>query len=270
MRVVNDFLEGNGAPIFLLTSQVGGLGLTLTRADRVIVVDPAWNPSTDNQSVDRAYRIRQNKDVIVYRLMTCGTVEEKIYRKQIYKGGLFKTATEHKEQKNRFGTLDLRELFSLPKEGFDVSLTQQQLYEEHDRQHTVYGILLNFEIFTGLLYYSGHTIRGSSTAGSSFSSSLQERNVNGAEYAFKPKDVNINKKPSSPIKQRINRLSQTLANKAMVSRLPDKGEKIQKQIGELNSELYRLGKVEAQGNERNVIDLELNDDITGEFQRVVT
>lgn len=39
-----DFQEGIGAPIFLLTSQVGGLGLTLTRADRVIVVDPAWNP----------------------------------------------------------------------------------------------------------------------------------------------------------------------------------------------------------------------------------
>jgi len=39
-----DFQEGSGAPIFLLTSQVGGLGLTLTKADRVIVVDPAWNP----------------------------------------------------------------------------------------------------------------------------------------------------------------------------------------------------------------------------------
>lgn len=41
---LQDFQEGNGAPIFLLTSQVGGLGLTLTKADRVIVVDPAWNP----------------------------------------------------------------------------------------------------------------------------------------------------------------------------------------------------------------------------------
>lgn len=41
---VKDFQEGRGAPIFLLTSQVGGLGLTLTNADRVIVVDPAWNP----------------------------------------------------------------------------------------------------------------------------------------------------------------------------------------------------------------------------------
>ena len=47
--------------------QVGGLGLTLTAADRVIIVDPAWNPSVDNQSVDRAYRIGQTKDVVVYR-----------------------------------------------------------------------------------------------------------------------------------------------------------------------------------------------------------
>lgn len=43
-KTFQDFQEGNGAPIFLLTSQVGGLGLTLTKADRVIVVDPAWNP----------------------------------------------------------------------------------------------------------------------------------------------------------------------------------------------------------------------------------
>ncbi|KAM0968992.1 hypothetical protein ACFX2A_017568 [Malus domestica] len=300
MRLVDDFQEGNGAPIFLLTSQVGGLGLTLTRADRVIVVDPAWNPSTDNQSVDRAYRIGQNKDVIVYRLMTCGTVEEKIYRKQIYKGGLFKTATEHKEQIRYFSQQDLRELFSLPKEGFDVSLTQQQLYEEHDHQHTMdkyFKSHIEFLETQGIAGVSHHSllfsktaplpvavgveeeverIRGTSTAGSSFSSSLQERNVNGAEYAFKPKDIIINKKPSSPIdadklteseiKQRINRLSQTLANKAMVSRLPDKGEKIEKQIGALKSELYGLGTVKAEGNERNVIDL---DDITGEFHRVV-
>jgi SNF2 family DNA or RNA helicase len=53
--------------VFLLTSQVGGLGLTLTAADRVIIVDPAWNPSVDNQSVDRAYRIGQTRDVVVYR-----------------------------------------------------------------------------------------------------------------------------------------------------------------------------------------------------------
>lgn len=101
--------------LFLLTTGVGGVGLTLTAADRVIIVDPAWNPQVDNQSVDRydkhtemhvdrqhhtlhthnrAYRIGQDKDVVVYRLITCGTVEEKMYRKQVYKGGLARTGTE--------------------------------------------------------------------------------------------------------------------------------------------------------------------------------
>lgn len=64
---VSRFQSSTEHPVFLLTSQVGGLGLTLTAADRVIIVDPAWNPSVDNQSVDRAYRIGQTRDVVVYR-----------------------------------------------------------------------------------------------------------------------------------------------------------------------------------------------------------
>ena len=67
---------------------MGGLGLTITAADRVIIVDPAWNPAVDNQSVDRAYRIGQARRLVVYRLITSGTVEEKIYRRQVYKAGL--------------------------------------------------------------------------------------------------------------------------------------------------------------------------------------
>jgi SNF2 family DNA or RNA helicase len=68
--------------------QVGGLGLSITAADRVIIVDPAWNPAVDNQSVDRAHRIGQTRHVLVYRLITSGTVEEKIYRRQLYKARL--------------------------------------------------------------------------------------------------------------------------------------------------------------------------------------
>ena len=92
--VVREFQTRDDILVFLLTSQVGGLGLTLTAADRVIIVDPAWNPSVDNQSVDRAYRIGQRQDVVVYRLITCGTVEEKIYKKQVFKGGLSRSGTE--------------------------------------------------------------------------------------------------------------------------------------------------------------------------------
>jgi len=53
----------------------------LTGADRAIILDPDWNPTNDNYAVDRCFRIGQKKDVIVYRLVTMGTIEEKIYRR---------------------------------------------------------------------------------------------------------------------------------------------------------------------------------------------
>ena len=55
--------------------------------------DPSWNPSVDSQSVDRAYRLGQQRDVVVYRLITCGTVEEKIYRRQASGGGQAEVAS---------------------------------------------------------------------------------------------------------------------------------------------------------------------------------
>ncbi|KAK1692997.1 hypothetical protein QYE76_009694 [Lolium multiflorum] len=128
-RIVKDFQEGLGAQIFLLTTKVGGLGLTLTKAARVIVVDPAWNPSTDNQSVDHVYRIGQTKDVIVYRLITSATIEEKIYKLQVLKSALFRA--EKNEQTRYFSQSEIQDVFSLPEQGFDVSLTQKQLQEEH-------------------------------------------------------------------------------------------------------------------------------------------
>ena len=72
----------------LLTTKVGGFGLNLTGADRAIILDPDWNPANDNQAVDRCYRIGQKKDVIVYRLVAIGGLEERIYRRQIHKKGM--------------------------------------------------------------------------------------------------------------------------------------------------------------------------------------
>ncbi|KAF9609750.1 hypothetical protein IFM89_018198 [Coptis chinensis] len=293
-KIVNNFQEGEGAPIFLLTSQVGGLGLTLTKADRVIVVDPAWNPSTDNQSVDRAYRIGQKKDVVVYRLMTCGTIEEKIYRMQVFKGGLFKTATENKEQTRYFSQQDLSELFRLPKEGFDVSVTQQQMNEEHDQQHSMDDYLKNHIEFLkcqGIAGVSNHSLLFSKTApspaiegndellrrkqtayvGCSSSSSSLERHVDGAEFALNPKDTKMwkkntasaspNKLTESEIREKMERLRHTYANKAMISKLPDRGEKLERQIAGLNMELQSIST----DSEAEVIDL---DDISGKLQKV--
>ena len=67
--------------VFLLTTRVGGLGVNLTGANRIVIFDPDWNPSTDLQARERAWRIGQKKQVTIYRLLTTGTIEEKIYHR---------------------------------------------------------------------------------------------------------------------------------------------------------------------------------------------
>lgn len=74
--------------VMLLTKQVGALGLTLTAATRVVLFEPHWSPAADAQAVDRAYRIGQSQDVLVYRLVIAGGIEERIVRRQVAKQGL--------------------------------------------------------------------------------------------------------------------------------------------------------------------------------------
>lgn len=84
---IRSFQEGN-IPLFLISLKAGGTGLNLTAADTVIHYDPWWNPAAENQATDRAYRIGQNKPVFVYKLITSGTVEEKIIEMQKKKAAL--------------------------------------------------------------------------------------------------------------------------------------------------------------------------------------
>lgn len=76
--VVQTFNNDPRIDVLLLTTSVGGLGLNLTGADTVIFVDHDWNPMKDLQAMDRAHRLGQKKVVNVYRLITRGTLEEKI------------------------------------------------------------------------------------------------------------------------------------------------------------------------------------------------
>lgn len=64
--------------------------------------DPSWNPATDAQAVDRAFRIGQEKNVVIYRLITCGTVEEKIYRRQIFKDSITRQTTGNSTNPYRY------------------------------------------------------------------------------------------------------------------------------------------------------------------------
>lgn len=85
MSIVKEFNSDPAVSVCLLTTQVGGVGLTLTGASRVILLDPSWNPALDSQAVDRAHRIGQQRDVVVVRLIAAGTVDEKVYRNQLFK-----------------------------------------------------------------------------------------------------------------------------------------------------------------------------------------
>ncbi|KAF3695285.1 DNA excision repair protein ERCC-6-like [Channa argus] len=131
-RLITLFQKDERYSVFLLTTQVGGVGLTLTAANRVVIYDPSWNPATDAQAVDRAYRIGQTENVIIYRLITCGTVEEKIYRRQVFKDSLIRQNTGDKKNPFRyFSKQELKELFIL--EETRSSSTQLQLQALHSR-----------------------------------------------------------------------------------------------------------------------------------------
>ncbi len=84
---VQQFQNGD-SEVFLISLKAGGTGLNLTAADTVIHYDPWWNPASENQATDRAYRIGQDKPVFVYKLITRGTVEEKIQQLQQEKAAL--------------------------------------------------------------------------------------------------------------------------------------------------------------------------------------
>lgn len=89
-KQVEAFNQG-GSPVFLISLKAGGTGLNLTGADTVIHFDPWWNPAVEEQAEDRAYRIGQEKNVQVIRLITKGTIEEKIYEMQEQKRKLSDT-----------------------------------------------------------------------------------------------------------------------------------------------------------------------------------
>jgi SNF2 family DNA or RNA helicase len=85
---VERFQSDPACPFFLLSLKAGGVGLNLTAADYVFILDPWWNPAAEAQAVDRAHRIGQDKQVFVYRLLCKDTVEEKIAALQASKRAL--------------------------------------------------------------------------------------------------------------------------------------------------------------------------------------
>jgi len=112
-RMVDDFNGDDSYFGMLMTTRTGGVGLNLTGADRIILYDPDWNPQTDAQARERAWRFGQKNAVTVYRLITAGTIEEKIYHRQIFKTAVTNQVLQDPRQRRLFSQRDLRDLFTL-------------------------------------------------------------------------------------------------------------------------------------------------------------
>lgn len=109
--VIEDFRSGT-APVFLISLKAGGVGLTLTEADYVFVLDPWWNPAAEAQAVDRAHRIGQTRHVHVYRLVATDTIEEKVMELKARKAELFAQVIDGDgAMGTSIGAEDIRALF---------------------------------------------------------------------------------------------------------------------------------------------------------------
>lgn len=111
-RVIEEFKTGD-APLFLISLKAGGFGLNLTEADYVFMMDPWWNPASENQAIDRTHRIGQDRTVMVFRLISAGTIEEKVMALKARKAQLFNAVLDDDEGAfaGSLGPDDIRGLF---------------------------------------------------------------------------------------------------------------------------------------------------------------
>ncbi|GAU93564.1 hypothetical protein RvY_05489 [Ramazzottius varieornatus] len=151
---INKFNNDPKVTVFLLSIKAAGMGINLVSANRVILVDPSWNPTTDKQALFRAYRYGQTKPVYVYRLVSYGTTESKICDTQLKKDTMVGRVTEEKYAK-RFGKnqediFEFKELPFDPKKPFmpakvPTDTTMIRLLERHS------GLIVNVEDYDSLL-----------------------------------------------------------------------------------------------------------------------
>ena len=116
--------------VFIISTMTGSLGINLTRANRVILLDVGWNPCHDEQAIGRAFRFGQRRPVFVYRLQCYGTIEERLYRLNVHKAGMSKRVVDKQNIEKHYTKEEMTNYFSTPSLPEDDPSLMTQLRRE--------------------------------------------------------------------------------------------------------------------------------------------
>lgn len=131
--MVADFQQRQDIFVFLLSTRAGGLGINLTAADTVIFYDSDWNPTVDQQAMDRAHRLGQTRQVTVYRLICKGTIEERILQRAREKSEIQRMVIQGGSFKGKGGDLKPKEVVSLLLDDDEIEKRCRLKAEEEER-----------------------------------------------------------------------------------------------------------------------------------------